>query len=184
MKRVGILALQGCVGPHRRHFEALDWELIEIRSEKDIIDIDAYILPGGESSTMLNLISVFGLEERLKDEFSQKPVWGICAGAILMATKVTNPSQKSFELLDMNIVRNGYGRQLNSSVEMILDYEVTYIRAPIIDSQAEELNVHHSREGKATWLSDGKKHMATTFHPELNQSAPSPMHQAFNELIN
>ena len=112
---IGILALQGCIDPHRPHVEALDIKFKEVKTAKHLEEVDAYILPGGESTTMLRLIKIFGLKEILAMEFAKKPVWGICAGAILMASKVTNPKQESFSLLDFEIEHNSYGGQLQST---------------------------------------------------------------------
>ena len=183
MKRIGILALQGCVGPHIPHIEALGHSAVLIKRVEDIVDIDGYILPGGESSTMLKLIQIFNLSDILIEEFKKKPVWGICAGVILMAKKVTHPEQKSFGLLNIDVQRNGYGRQLDSKEDQIDSYEVTYIRAPIISQVCEKLKIHSSRDNSPVWISDMKQYMGTTFHPELNNSWPSPMHRAFCELL-
>src|SRR4051812_38347225 len=93
---LGVLALQGCVQPHRPHIESLGLSYKEVRTKEDLKQIQGLILPGGESTTMLKLIEVFSLEESLIETFRRVPIWGICAGAILMARKVISSDQKSF----------------------------------------------------------------------------------------
>lgn len=175
---------------------------------------------------MLKLIDVFGMEEPLKKFFAQKPVWGICAGSILMAEKVyvssrpeprrsaakgggaegsgqsrtsgrPDPStsglrpsaqddgvvkQKSFGLLPITVERNGYGRQLDSKQVTINGFEVSFIRAPVINAINDNVEILASYEGSPVWLRSGK-YMATTFHPELTLEYPSPMHRAFIDLV-
>lgn len=179
---VGILALQGCIDPHRPHVEALGFEFKEVKTTKHLEDVDAYILPGGESTTMLRLINSFGLKEVLAMEFAVKPVWGICAGAILMASKVTRPKQESFKLLDFEIERNGYGRQLQSAEVDIKDYPVSFIRAPIINKVSDDIEVVSEYQNTPVWLKT-QQYMVTTFHPELTKRYPSQMHKEFGELI-
>ncbi|MCK5295341.1 MAG: pyridoxal 5'-phosphate synthase glutaminase subunit PdxT [Alphaproteobacteria bacterium] len=179
---IGILALQGCIDPHRPHVEALDIKFKEVKTAKHLEEVDAYILPGGESTTMLRLIKIFGLKEILAMEFAKKPVWGICAGAILMASKVTNPKQESFSLLDFEIERNSYGGQLQSTEIDIKDYPVSFIRAPIINKVSDDIEVVSKYKNTPVWLKT-PQYMVTTFHPELTKTYPSQMHKEFGELI-
>ena len=95
---VGVLALQGCVTPHRRHLEAAGAEFREVRTAEEIEPVHGLILPGGESTTMLKLIDRFELERPLRAAFDTRPVWGICAGAILMAAQVTRRSAEQMGL--------------------------------------------------------------------------------------
>ena len=108
---IGVLALQGAVQPHRPHIEAAGAQFMTVKTPEQFEQVDAFILPGGESTTMLKLIERFNLWDVLADQFSKKPVWGICAGSILLAETVTDPAQKSFGLLPVSVRRNGYGRQ-------------------------------------------------------------------------
>lgn len=180
--RVGILALQGCVTPHIPHLLALGASVTLVKKIEDTKDIDGYILPGGESSTMLRLMDHFNLKEHLQKEFKTKPCWGICAGAILLSREVENVKQFSFNLIDYSIKRNAYGRQLDSKEEIVTGYPVCYIRAPIIQNIGNSVEVIAKREGDPVWVIQKNK-MATTFHPELTKIYPSPMHQKFIELI-
>ena len=131
---------------------------------------------------MLRLIETFGLWDELEAQFRIKPVWGVCAGAILMAEKVLNPDQKSFDLMPVTIERNGYGRQLQSHFALVENYEVSLIRAPVIRDVREDVKIRAVHDGAPVWLEYGKN-MLTSFHAELNLAYPSPMHQAFVKLI-
>ncbi len=176
--KIGCLALQGCVERHRPHIEAAGATFSAVKTPDDIKKMDAFILPGGESTTMLKLIERFDLWDILAEQFSEKPVWGICAGAILLAEKVENPEQKSFALMPYTAIRNGYGRQLESEIMQINGYDVSFIRAPVLTNASDTLNILATRNNKPTWITDSKN-MASTFHPELTFDFPSPMHQMF-----
>ncbi len=175
---IGVFALQGAVAPHKPHIEACGAEFRAVKTQSDFEAVDAFILPGGESTTMLKLIERFDLWDILAEQFAAKPVWGICAGSILLAETVTNPAQKSFGLLPMTIERNGYGRQLNSHHAPIDGYNVSFIRAPVITNIADNITVLAEHEGSPVWVECGDK-VASTFHPELTMEHPSPMHKAF-----
>lgn len=180
---IGVLALQGCVTPHRRHLEAAGVEYREVRTAPEIAEVDGLILPGGESTTMLRLIDRFRLAEPLKMAFESLPVWGICAGAILMAAKVVAPQQRSFNLIGMTIERNAYGRQLASRHDSIDGYTVSYIRSPRIAELWEtDAEVLACREQAPVWVRT-QRYMATTFHSELSFAVPSPMHRVFVEMV-
>lgn len=175
--RLGVLALQGAFALHRQHIEALGAEYKEVVDDRHFNEIDGLILPGGESSAMLKLIDFVGLERALCAFLSAKPAWGICAGAILMAREVTNPSQKSYGVIDMVIERNSYGRQVDSIQEVLDGCVVSYIRAPRIIDVGQEVLVLSKRDDFPTWV-ESQRSMVTTFHPELGP-APSPWHQRF-----
>lgn len=174
---IGVLALQGAVQPHKPHIEAAGGEFRAVKTPDQFDAVDAFILPGGESTTMLKLIEAFGLWDSLKKNFAAKPVWGICAGSILLARKVTHPEQKSFDILPITVQRNGYGSQLDSHHIVIDGYTMSHIRAPIItDAGISEVLAEHG--GHPVWIRSGKN-MATTFHPELTLHFPSPVHKMF-----
>ena len=188
---IGCLALQGAVELHRTHVEAAGAEFRPVKTAKQFEEVDGFILPGGESTTMLKLIERFELWDVLAAQFAAKPVWGICAGCILIADKVHYSAQrvenadgqvqKSFGLLPTTVERNGYGRQLDSHFATINDYEVSLIRAPII-REAGDCEILATHENSPVWVKKGH-YMATTFHPELTQAFPSPMHEAFVEMV-
>jgi pyridoxal 5'-phosphate synthase pdxT subunit len=178
---IGVLALQGAVQPHKPHIEAAGAEFRAVKTPEEFDAADAFILPGGESTTMLKLIDAFELWDSLQRNFEKKPVWGICAGSILLAEKVTDPQQRSFGILPIAVQRNAYGRQLDSHHASIGDYTVSFIRAPVItDPGTTEVLARH--ENNPVWVRMGKA-MATTFHPELTLQHPSPMHKIFINLV-
>lgn len=179
--KIGVLALQGAVQPHKAHIEAAGGEFFAVKTAAQIAQMDGFILPGGESTTMLKLIDRFGLWDVLLENFARKPVWGICAGCILIAETVLNPSQKSFGLLPITVERNGYGRQLDSHHMEIDGYPVSLIRAPVIEKTAESVQILADHNDKPVWVRQGMV-MASTFHPELTMEFPSPMHRNFLEL--
>ncbi len=179
---IGVLALQGAVDLHRPHIEATGAGFRAVKTPDDFDRVHAFILPGGESTTMLKLIENFNLWKVLARQFAAKPVWGICAGAILMAESVKKPSQKSFGLLPIKVERNGYGRQLESHDSSVNGYDVSFIRAPII-TDSSDCEIIASHQNSPVWVRRGQ-YMATAFHPEVNLNAPSPMHQYFiNQLV-
>ncbi len=179
--RIGVLALQGAFHLHKSHIEAAGAEYVEVVNTSYFEKIDGLILPGGESATILKLIEIVGIEESLSDFLKTKPVWGICAGAILMAKKVQNPEQKCYGILDIEIERNSYGRQLESTEQMLDNYLVSYIRAPKIISTGNNVKVLAQRNGFPSWVEE-RNLMATTFHPEINHNMPSPWHKKFVKM--
>lgn len=179
---IGVLALQGAVEPHKPHIEACDAEFRAVKTAKDFDEVDAFILPGGESTTMLKLIERFNLWDILTEQFKAKPVWGICAGSILLAEIVVNPAQKSFGLLPMTVERNGYGRQLDSHHADIDGYTVSFIRAPVMSEIDKSVDVLAMHDDAPVWVQKGNV-MASSFHPELTMNFPSPMHQCFISMV-
>lgn len=175
---VGVLALQGCVERHRPHIEAAGGRYLAVRRASDFDAADAFILPGGESTTMLKLIERFGLRDVVRRAFANKPVWGICAGAILLAERVTDPEQESLALIPMTVRRNAYGRQLESMQTEIDGYTVCFIRSPVIESTSDDVEILSRRDEKPVWVGY-RRAMACTFHPELTLQFPSPMHLRF-----
>jgi len=118
-KRVGILALQGDFEAHAKALERAGAEPVLVRTAEDLKNVDGLVFPGGESTTMLKLVNFMELREPLMEFAREKPVFGTCAGAILLAREVENPAQESFGLIDMTVERNAYGRQVDSRVANI-----------------------------------------------------------------
>ncbi|HEY8280750.1 MAG TPA: pyridoxal 5'-phosphate synthase glutaminase subunit PdxT [Bdellovibrionota bacterium] len=170
---IGILSLQGCVEPHAEHLRALGCEVRYVRQAKDLTGIQGLILPGGESTTMLKLAKKFGLWDELKKLSGKIPFWGICAGAILMAKEVENPSQESLAVMDLKVRRNAYGRQVDSFQQDIQLESGTepavFIRAPKFLSWSGAVKELGKVKGEAVFLESGR-HMVTAFHPELGSS--------------
>jgi 5'-phosphate synthase pdxT subunit len=167
---VGILALQGDVEAHRRALERSGAEAKEVRTESDLEQIDGLIIPGGESTTMLKLLNEEKLFEPVHQFGASKPIFGTCAGAILLAKRVLNPEQQALGLMDMTVERNAYGRQIDSRIEQLsLDdapLEAIFIRAPVIRHVGGSARVLIAYRGDPVLVEQGM-HMAATFHPEL-----------------
>jgi pyridoxal 5'-phosphate synthase pdxT subunit len=180
---IGVLALQGAFSLHRPHLEAIpNVSYLEVVNKGDLEKIDGLILPGGESGVMLKLIQHSDLLEPLQKYINEKPVWGICAGAILMADKVLNPEQFCFKVMKYTIERNFYGRQNDSFFADINNYQVSFIRAPKVINCDSSLIVLHQHNQSPTWVQSQNK-IATMFHPETNLNFPSPWHQAFVKIV-
>jgi 5'-phosphate synthase pdxT subunit len=184
MKTIGVLALQGDFEAHRKAVEREGARAVEVRTPEQLAGCDGLIIPGGESTTMLKLLDIQKLTEPLRAFAKQKPVFGTCAGAIVLARSVTNPAQSSLGLLDIDVERNAYGRQIDSRIAKIETTEgpaeAVFIRAPIIRRAGPGARVLATYQGDPVWVEDGR-HMVTTFHPEL--SANSPVHRKFLSRI-
>lgn len=185
--RIGILAVQGDFAAHAKMLQELGAETVEVRTVADLRGCDGMILPGGESTTQLQFLEEEGLFDALKQFASEgRAVFGTCAGAILLATQVENPKQDSLGLLDMKILRNGYGRQLASDVffgESTLKkepLEMVFIRGPIIEQVGKGVKVLARHEGKPA-LVERENVMAATFHPELTED--TTVHQHFLDKV-
>ncbi len=184
-KTIGVLALQGDFESHRRAVERAGGHAVEVRTAAQMDACDALILPGGESTTMLKLLEIEGLTGPIKHFGEAKPIFGTCAGAILLAAAVTHPSQPSLHLMDLDVERNAYGRQLDSRVASIEPaaggpMEAVFIRAPIIRRVGPDVEVLATYQGDPVWVAQGR-HMVTTFHPEL--SSDDRVHREFLSRI-
>lgn len=173
MKTAGVLALQGDFEAHRKAIERTGARAVEVRSAAELAQCDGLIIPGGESTTMLKLLEQENLVEPLRRFAEQKPIYGTCAGAILLAREVTRPAQPSLNLMDIAVERNGYGRQIDSRIARVPvsgggEMEAVFIRAPIIRRVGEQARVLASYQGDPVWVEQGR-HMVTTFHPELTE---------------
>ena len=184
MKTVGVLALQGDFDAHRKAVERAGGRAVEVRTAQQLDACDALIVPGGESTTMLKLLEIENLTEPLRQFAARKPVFGTCAGAILLAHSVTHPAQPSLNLIDIDVERNAYGRQIDSRVAQIdaggRPMEAVFIRAPKIRRVGEGGRVLATYNGDPVWVEQGR-HMVTTFHPEMTQD--SRVHERFLRLI-
>lgn len=171
--KIGILAVQGDFEAHAAALQRLGAETVEVRTVADLDGCDGIVLPGGESTTQLQFLREEGLFNAVR-KFSDEggAILGTCAGAILLARQVKNPPQASLGLLDMTILRNGYGRQLASDVffgpcTLKKDpLEMVFIRGPIIESIAPDITVLAKHNGAPTLIQKGNI-LAATFHPEL-----------------
>ncbi len=181
---IGVLALQGDFSAHRNALKQSGAQVLEVRSVAQLDQVDGLIIPGGESTTMLRLLRLENLFEPIRNFGQHKPIFGTCAGAILLASEVLHPTQPSLGLLDMTVERNGYGRQVDSHIADIdIDGQVAeavFIRAPIIRRTGPAVSVLAS-SGEIPVLVQGGLHLASTFHPELSHG--SSVHQFFVRMV-
>ena len=185
--KIGILAVQGDFAAHAAMLSRLDVESVEVRTPADLEGCDGLILPGGESTTQLQFLQEEGLADAIAKFAKQGgAIFGTCAGAILLAKEVKNPSQDSLALLDMTVLRNGYGRQVVSDVvsgptELKSEpLEMVFIRGPIIERAGPGLKVLAEYAGKPALVQ--RDHiLAATFHPELTDDPT--VHQHFLSLV-
>ena len=171
---IGILGLQGDVESHRKVLDTLGVESTVIRYPSELDGVEGLIIPGGESSTMTNLMKRMEFYMPLTDFAESFPVLGTCAGLILMARKVEDPRVKPLGLLNVSINRNGFGRQIHSFSEIInvttdkREQKVngTFIRAPKISDIADSVEIFAEYNGEPVAVKEGK-HIGLSFHPEL-----------------
>lgn len=184
--KIGILAIQGDFEAHAAMLQNLGAETVEVRTIDDLAGCDGLILPGGESTTQLQFLQEEGLYAAIR-KFADDDgaIFGTCAGAILLATQVKNPAQDSLKLLDMTVLRNGYGRQLASDVFFAPSklkkepLEMVFIRGPIIEKVAPGIKVLARFQGKPALVEKGHI-LAATFHPEL--TGDTSVHEHFLKL--
>jgi pyridoxal 5'-phosphate synthase pdxT subunit len=185
--KIGIIAIQGDYEAHAKELERLGVAHAFVRTPADLDGIEGLILPGGESSTHLKVMKEEGLFDALK-QFAANggAFFGTCAGAILLAREVHGPAQASLGLLDISILRNGYGRQLASDVHLGRTrlrkepLEMIFIRAPIIKSVGEGVEVLAEDAGHPVLVRRGQI-LASTFHPEL--TSDTLVHEYFLNLV-
>jgi len=184
--RIGVLAIQGNYANHAQALTEAGANSVEVRKPEQFTGLDGVILPGGESTTMLKFLEKHHFFEALAEFCGKKPVFGTCAGAILLAREVLHPPQRSLGLLDAVVERNAYGRQIDSKIvtaQTELDggpLEMVFIRAPRIASTGPGVEVLARRDGFATLLRQGSL-LAATFHPEL--SADRRVHRLFVAMV-
>ena len=193
MALVGILAVQGDFQAHSKALDRLGTAWRFVKKPSELNGLSGLILPGGESTTFLKFLQEEALFEPIRRFASSRPVFGTCAGAILLAEKVENPSQNSLGLLHVTVRRNGYGRQLSSSVQTVeaepelqtgpeagTPLEAVLIRAPIFLRVAPQVRVLARLNEQAVLVREGSV-LAGTFHPEL--TSDSRVHRYFCGMV-
>lgn len=173
--RVGLLGLQGAFLDHIPHLKRCGVEHTIVRDVKGLEQIDRLIIPGGESTVMTMFLDEFGMRAPLKERISAgMPTWGVCAGAILLSETVDG-APGPIGALPVSIIRNAYGRQINSSQGWIAlplfdigRYPAIFIRAPKIDAVATDVTIYATYNDDPVFVQKDRV-MATTFHPELNK---------------
>lgn len=186
--KIGVLALQGDFDAHRKRLEELGAEVVLVKKPEQLDGIDGLVIPGGESGTFLRLLGEAGFE-KLRQFAHNKPTFGTCAGAILLASEVENPKQEGLGAIDIGIRRNAYGRQLDSSIRQGRfvqgtpggsAMEMVFIRAPRIERVGPGVEVLATEGDDPVVVRQGRV-MAATFHPEL--STDNRVHNTFLHLI-
>jgi 5'-phosphate synthase pdxT subunit len=169
---VGVLALQGDFEKHMESLRRAGASAVEVRTAAELAAVDGLVIPGGESTTMLRLMDYYDMFEALGQFGAAKPIFGTCAGAILLAAEVTSPAQRSLGLMDIGVERNAYGRQVDSRIVEIESklgpLEAVFIRAPIIRRVGPAVETLARYQGDPVLVRQGK-HWAATFHPELTE---------------
>ena len=171
METIGVLGLQGGYQAHIQMLEALGHNTLEVRNPDEFAALSGLILPGGESTTQLKLIDRFELKPKLDALIaSGKPVFATCAGMILCAANVSHPNQESYGYVDIDVERNGWGRQLDSFEAKAdgTDLELCFIRAPRITRVGPEVEVLATFRGEPVMVRQNNV-TAATFHPELTE---------------
>ena len=184
--RIGILALQGAFIEHKHMLDQMHVESFEIRQKSDLNKkMDGLIFPGGESTAMHKLLIDLELYAPLKQLISDGlPVFGTCAGMILLANHISNQETTHFKLMDITVERNAYGRQLGSffTTDMFNGVEIpmTFIRAPYVKSYGKNVEVLATVKDRVVAVRE-KNMLATAFHPELSKS--TYIHEYFMTMI-
>lgn len=184
--KIGVLALQGAVSEHVRALELSGAEVVTVKDVRDLDGVDGLVLPGGESTMMRRLMDRYGLFEAIKRFADQKPVFGTCAGLILMAKQIEGRQGPHLGLLDIDVKRNAFGKQVDSfeadlEIKGISEsYNGVFIRAPYIKSAEENVDVLATFEGHIVACREGR-FLACAFHPELTDDPA--MHSYFVHMV-
>ncbi len=187
--KIGVLALQGAFIEHAHVLDRLGVEATQVRKPDELKGLDGLIIPGGESTTMLNLANNYGLIEPLRklglDGF---PMMGTCAGMILLAKNVTNSDIKTLGLMDIKVRRNAFGRQPDS-FETDLDikalgdkpFHSVFIRAPLIEEASSNVEILSKLDNGTIVAVRQDNMLGISFHPELTDD--SRMHEYFMKIV-
>ena len=185
--KIGVLCLQGAVREHVAALEKCDVEVVCVKRKEQLAELDGLIIPGGESTTIGKLIDRFGLGEAIKEMQQQgKPIYGTCAGLILLAKELCGNDQYLLELMDISVERNAFGRQRESfeadlpiSVLGEKPYRAVFIRAPLIKERGDGVTVLATCRGEVVAARQNNI-LVSSFHPELTEDVR--MHQYFVDM--
>jgi 5'-phosphate synthase pdxT subunit len=187
--RIGVLALQGDFGLHARALEKCGVEAVEVRKPLELDEVDGLVMPGGESTTLLKLMDAWDFVPALEKFHSEgKPIFGTCAGLIILAREVESPKQFSLGLIDVTVERNAYGRQRESFEAhgtakldgQAIPLEMFFIRAPRIRRVGPGVEVLAEHGGEPVMARQDRV-LVATFHPELTDT--TTVHQYFCDLV-
>ena len=189
MSKIGVLAIQGDFLEHRQMLDLIDVESVEIRLPDQLKNVDGLIIPGGESTTIAQLIDIYQFREPIRKRVSTGlPVWGTCAGLILLANKLTSNRPSPLGLMEIEVNRNAFGRQVDSFESLIPitgitgpAYNCIFIRAPSIEKIGDSVEVLATLKN-GTPIAVKQNHMlATSFHPELTRDPR--IHELFSRIV-
>jgi 5'-phosphate synthase pdxT subunit len=186
--KIGVLASQGAFAEHIKALNKLDIEAVPVRLPKELKGVDGLILPGGESTTISKLMDAYSLMQQIISlANSGMPIFGTCAGMILMAKQISGNSTASLGLMDITVKRNAFGRQVDSfETELKIPalgkalFPAVFIRAPVIESYAKDVEVLASLKDNTVVAVKQGKLLATAFHPELTDDLR--FHQYFLDI--
>ncbi len=182
--KIGVLALQGSIKEHIRMLEKCSVKALAVKSPSDLDSVSGLIIPGGESTTIGKLMKLYKLDKAIKNK--NIPIYGTCAGAILLAKDIVGEKIPKLELMDISVKRNDYGRQIDSfETDLnILDFEKSFkgifIRAPVIDSIHDGVKVLAEFNNKPVMVQQGNL-LVSTFHPELTND--KRVHEYFIRMV-
>ena len=189
MPTIGVLAVQGDFLEHRQALGRIGIDAPEIRLPHQLDDIDGLIIPGGESTTIVQLIDIYGFRDALRQRAqSGMAIWGTCAGMIVIADRLTDKRPEPLRLMDIEVSRNAFGRQVDS-FEADIEFEdiegapfhCVFIRAPVVNRVGESVKVLATLEdGRPVAVRQGNM-LATAFHPEL--TGDSRIHALFARMV-
>ena len=189
MPTIGVLAVQGDFLEHRQALGRIGIDAPEIRLPHQLDDIDGLIIPGGESTTIVQLIDIYGFRDALRQRAqSGMAIWGTCAGMIVIADRLTDKRPEPLRLMDIEVSRNAFGRQVDS-FEADIEFEdiegapfhCVFIRAPVVNRVGESVKVLAALEdGRPVAVRQGNM-LATAFHPEL--TGDSRIHALFARMV-
>lgn len=188
MAKVGVLAIQGDFLEHRQLLARLGVDAPEIRLPRQLDGVDGLIIPGGESTTIVQLIDIYGFREALQEVAGDGlPIWGTCAGMIVIAKSLADHRPEPLHLMDIDVSRNAFGRQVDSfETELEIGtmdggpFHAVFIRAPAVDRVGDDVSVLASLDdGRPVAVRQGKM-LATSFHPEL--TGDTRVHELFLEI--
>lgn len=186
--KIAVLALQGGVEEHINHLKALGCEAVEVRKVEELDDLDGIILPGGESTAIGKLLKKTGIFDKLREKILDGfPVWGTCAGMILLAKNIENDETRHLQTMDITVKRNAYGSQIDSflieqKIEKVSKEPIplVFIRAPYITEVASSVQVICKIDDNIVAARQDNM-LVTSFHPELTKNLE--MHKYFIEQI-
>jgi len=185
--KIGVLCMQGAFREHKNSLERLGVQVVEIRKASDVEGIDGIVLPGGESTAIGKLITELGIKEKLQSMIEcGTPVWGTCAGMILLAKKILGQDNVHMPVMDIEVMRNAYGRQLGSfNVDYVMagvegEIPMVFIRAPYIKEAGRDVEILSVVEGNVVAARQGNM-FVTSFHPELTDDLRT--HEYFVDMV-